>query len=46
MKVVSKAKSAGKLFTVDIEVGGNDGTHTYQIVTDSGRSIVSHNTVS
>lgn len=46
MKVVRRAKPAGKLFTVDIEVGGASGTHTYQMLTDSGQSIVSHNTVS
>lgn len=37
--------SAGTAFTVDIEVGGRDGTHSYQMACGD-RAVVSHNSVS
>ena len=45
VKVAADPKPAGKQFTVDIEVGGENGTHSYCIKTNTGR-IISHNSVS
>jgi hypothetical protein len=46
MRVTSKPRYVGKVFTADMEVGGSKGTHTYSLRTNSCPNIVAHNTVS